>query len=172
MSAVIHTFPATRPESTQPDTDELVDDLARAVGGRRNRRDDDADPAVVGTPEGPRPLVAIRPDRAGGSNDLVVVGVAPADARRRRLVVAAVTLAIAVMFALFAGLGGAVADGEVEVAQVTTLQAGETLWQLADEITPPGQDVRPTLRAIMTLNGFESASLPAGTPVKLPSVQD
>jgi len=169
MSAVIHTFPATRPESTQPGTDELVDELARAVGS------EGAGPggeAMVGTADGPRPLVSIRPDRRGGSNDLVVVGAVSDEVKRRRLVVATVTLALALVFALFAGLGGATADGEVEVAEVATLQAGETLWQLADEMTPPGQDVRPTLRAVMELNGFESATLPAGTAVKLPAVME
>lgn len=169
MSAVIHTFPATRPESTQPGTDELVDELARAVGRQGVAPGDEV---MVGTGDGSGPLVSIRPDRRDGSNDLVVVGVVSDEAKRRRLVVAAVTLALALVFALFAGLGGATADGEVEVKQVATLQAGETLWQLADEITPPGQDVRPTLRAIMELNGFESATLPVGTAVRLPAVQD
>lgn len=179
MSAVIHTLPRDRrrrdrhdvatgrsqttlPACREPETDELLAELARAVEPDR--------PRYVGTADGPRPLVSIRPDRRGGSNDLVAVAGLD-ELTGRRMVVALATLALALVLAMFAGLGGAGADGDVEVAGTTTLESGQTLWQLADQITPAGQDVRPNLEAIMTVNEFDSAALPAGTLVLLPVVE-
>lgn len=175
MSAVIDIAshrPRHAPEGGlfQPDTDELVAELAHVVGAERGDVQDmplNRAP-VVGTPDGPRPLVTIQPDRRGGANDLVEVGAT--DGKRRRMVIVVAALAMALVLAMFAGLATAGADGDIEVAGSTTLQSGQTLWQLADEITPAGQDVRPNLQAIMMVNDFESASLPAGTLVLLPTI--
>lgn len=178
MSAVIHTLPRHRrggdppvtasgrsqvsmPTPREADTDDLLAELARAV--------ESDEPRFVGTADGPRLLVSIRPDRRGGANDLVAV-TAPGDAAGRRMVVLFAALALALVLAMVAGLGGAMAEGDIEVAGTTTLQSGQTLWQLADEMTPAGQDVRPNLEALMTVNQFDSAALPAGTLVLLPVV--
>ena len=89
----------------------------------------------------------------------------------RRLAIVVTSLALAIVLAVFAGLAGANADADLQVVGTTTLQSGDTLWQVADEITPPGQDVRPTLQAIMDVNNFDSATLPAGTLVLLPELE-
>ncbi len=180
MSAIIdirsHRHRAIRDGiDASPATDELVAELASAVGADRGiARDDRAfdeltrHVPVVGTPDGPRQLITIQPDRHGSGNDLVAE--TPVDVRRRWIVTAVVSIAMAIVLAVFAGMAGASADGDFEVAGSTTLQSGETLWHLADEITPAGQDVRPNLQAIMDVNDFQTATLPAGTLVLLPAV--
>jgi len=188
MSAVIdirsHRSRQGRPApDVQPSTDELVAELANAVGRDRHVGDEPAgdgigattrpafvDVPVVGTPDGPRRLISIQPDHRGGANDLFAVG--EGDARRRPVLIAAVSIVLAMVLAVFAGLAGATAtaDADLEIAGSTTLQSGESLWEVADEITPAGQDIRPNLQAIMAVNEFESAALPAGTLVLLPVV--
>ncbi|HKJ56311.1 MAG TPA: hypothetical protein VJ978_10025 [Nitriliruptoraceae bacterium] len=187
MSAVIdirsHRSRQGRPApDVRPSTDELVAELATAVGSDHNVGDEGArqrngatrlnfvDVPVVGTPDGPRRLISIQPDHRGGANDLFAVG--EGDARRRPVLIAAVSIVLAMVLAVFAGLAGATAtaDADLEIAGSTTLQSGESLWEVADEITPAGQDIRPNLQAIMAVNEFESAALPAGTLVLLPVV--
>lgn len=155
MSAVIHAFPTT----TRPETDDLVDELARHLGDEH---------ATIGTPDGPRRLVAIRPDRRGGSNDLVVTGTTTVRARRM-LVVAAVVL-VTVVLGLFAGFEGATAGSQPVVADTVVVQSGDTVWGLARQITPTDGDVRDNVTAIRRLNDVDSAMLQVGTVVRLPAV--
>lgn len=56
------------------------------------------------------------------------------------------------------------------VAGTAVLEPGDTLWDLAVEHTRTGQDARTTLRAIQTLNGFDTATVPVWTVVLLPAV--
>lgn len=160
MSAVIHTFPADRPGSRET-TDDLVEELSRAVG----------DEHTIGTPAGPRRLVSVRPDRHGGTNDLVVTGTT--DPATRRLWIVAATVLLALGLAAIVGFTGpADADGEPAVAETVVVQSGDTVWGLAERVTPADGDVRATVTAIMDLNDLQTSSLRAGTVVALPEVQD
>jgi hypothetical protein len=87
----------------------------------------------------------------------------------RRAVVLGI-LAVVVL-ALGAGVNRLVAApaDAPSVAGAAVLEPGDTLWDLAVEHTPTGQDVRTTLRAIQTLNGFQGATVPVWTVVLLPS---
>lgn len=160
MSAAIHTFPRS---SATPADDDLLAELARAV------RDDERARRVqpAGATVDDRPA---RSPRSAGGNDLVVTATPSPLVRRRRAAVVVATLALALMLAVFAGLVGATADGDVATDGVVTLQSGQTLWGVAEDITPAGGDVRATVDLVMQANDFESASLPAGTPVRLPVV--
>lgn len=87
----------------------------------------------------------------------------------RRAVVLGI-LAVVVL-ALGAGVNRLVAAPAVapSVAGTAVLEPGDTLWDLAVELTPVGQDARTTLRAIQTLNGFDTATVPVWTVVLLPA---
>lgn len=160
MSAAIHPFPGRDPNrAPHHGTDaDLLAELAAAVGA----------PARASSARRPATVTALPRGGAAGSNDLVVVG-SPVRGRRALVVVVA-TLVLAIAFALLAGFGGASADGDAPVAATVTLEGGETLWGLAQEITPADDDVRTTVAAIMDLNDFTSPTLPAGTIVQLPEI--
>jgi len=89
---------------------------------------------------------------------------------RRRLVVLAALLVVGL--AIGAGVNRLLAAPAVapQVAGTAVLERGDTLWDLAAEHTPTGQDVRATLRDIQVLNGFDSANLPVWTVVLLPAI--
>jgi hypothetical protein len=89
--------------------------------------------------------------------------------RRGRLTVVAVLALL--LFAAFS-LGRVGAEGSTEVvpaAQVetTTVMPGETLWGVAKRIAP-GQDPRPVIEQIRSLNGLPDAGLRAGQQLLLP----
>lgn len=88
---------------------------------------------------------------------------------RRRIV--AVAVVPVVLLALGSGISRLVA-APIAVPQAggsAVVEPGDTLWDLAVEHTPTGEDVRVTLRDIQLLNGFESATVPAWTVVLLPA---
>jgi hypothetical protein len=88
---------------------------------------------------------------------------------RRRIVVLAALLVVGL--ALGAGLNRLVAApvSAPQVAGTAVLEPGHTLWGLAADHTPTGQDVRATLRDIQVLNGFDTATVPVWTVVLLPA---
>ena len=49
-----------------------------------------------------------------------------------------------------------------------TVAAGETLWQIADSLTPVEGRVAVTVEAIMELNGMDSAAIAAGEQIIVP----
>ncbi len=88
-------------------------------------------------------------------------------ARRRRIalfsLIAAVALAI---------VGPqAIASGESGVAAVDshTVSAGETLWSIAQALTPAGQDVYDTIVDIKHLNAMSGSELVAGEQILVPA---
>lgn len=87
----------------------------------------------------------------------------------RRAVVFGILVVVAL--ALGAGVNRLVAapTATPTVAGTAVLEPGDTLWDLAVEHTPTGQDVRATLRDIQTLNGFPGATVPVWTVVLLPT---
>lgn len=88
--------------------------------------------------------------------------------RRGRVVVALLGLLVVVAGAMG---GRAVADGPERATEVTThaVMSGETLWQIAAEITVPGEDVRDVVQRLQDLNGLASGSLRAGQVLLIPA---
>ncbi len=87
---------------------------------------------------------------------------------RGRVVVGLLALLVALPVV---GLGGrAVAKNPGTPVEVTvhTVAPGETLWHFARELAEPGQDVRPVVNRIKSLNELESAALQIGQTILLP----
>jgi hypothetical protein len=90
--------------------------------------------------------------------------------RRGRVVftgLAAVPLVVGVMFAALNG-GGATATSSSGELELITLQAGQSLWQLAEEIAP-ASDPRDVISDILAVNELESGSVQAGQRIALPA---
>jgi len=87
---------------------------------------------------------------------------------RGRVVVAALAVLVSLPVV---GLGGRAfasdADSPLEVI-VHTVAPGETLWGLARGLAEPGQDLRPVVGRIQSLNELESAALQIGQTILLP----
>lgn len=49
-----------------------------------------------------------------------------------------------------------------------SVQQGDTLWQYAQQVTPPGGDVRGTVRDIVELNHLQSTELMPGQTIVVP----
>lgn len=98
---------------------------------------------------------------------------------RATAILAVVALVLAVALAALSTPGGTAADTPVPadvVAPVTVpadrvivIQPGQTLWDVARDVTPPGGDVRATVAVLRTHNGFASTDLPAWTLVVIPA---
>lgn len=86
-------------------------------------------------------------------------------ATRRRLTLAAVIIVTAV-----AGIVGAV---DADTGPLPTIEhrvrPGESLWVIADGLTPEGEDVRVTVRTVMDLNGLTDSALAVGQVLVLPA---
>jgi len=81
---------------------------------------------------------------------------------------AALPVVAAVMvFALNGGGATATSSSGAELEEIT-MQAGESLWQLAEDIAP-GVDPRDVISDIMAVNQLESGSVQAGQRLMLPS---
>jgi len=91
--------------------------------------------------------------------------------KRGRAVLTAVAAVPFVVAALLMGLNGggatATSSAGAPVEQVT-LQAGQSLWQLAEDIAP-GVDPREVVRDILAANQLESASVQAGQRLDVPA---
>ena len=72
--------------------------------------------------------------------------------RQRRAAVIAVLLAAAVMWAVFSGaLNGLFAPAET-VGEYVSANRGDSLWSIAEEYKPEGEDTRAFMRSIMKIN--------------------
>jgi hypothetical protein len=90
--------------------------------------------------------------------------------RRGRVVftgLAAVPVVVGVMLAALNG-GGATATSSNGEPELVTLQAGQSLWQLAEEIAPSA-DPRDVISDILAANELESGSVQAGQRIALPA---
>lgn len=140
--------------------------IAQVVGVRQAPRsvvrDGAAAPVRVADPVG-RERAAVRP-AAGAAAD----GGRLHLTRRGRVVL--LLLAAAIVVGGVMG-GQAVADGPPRATEVTThsVQAGETLWQIAAGVAAPGEDVRDVVLRLQELNGLADGSLVAGQVVLLPA---
>ena len=85
------------------------------------------------------------------------------------LFLAATPLVIAALFfALNGGQASASKDGATQPLQYITVDAGESLWQVAQEVAP-NSDPRDVIQQIMQLNQLDSADVFAGVQLAIPA---
>ncbi len=82
--------------------------------------------------------------------------------RRRRL--GALFVVAALAFALHAGSGAGAGPQTVRY----TVAPGETLWEIAEENTLPGEDPRPKLEAIREANDLSGSTIHPGMTLEVP----
>ena len=90
--------------------------------------------------------------------------------RGRRVLASAVTLGVAgiVGGVLLAGPGAQASDSSAGATfEHVTVQGGETLWQLAEEIAPT-KDPRDVVSDLVRLNNLPSAEVAAGQTLAIP----
>jgi len=89
--------------------------------------------------------------------------------RRGRAVLVVLSLVL-VLGAAFVG-GRAVADAPTAPQRMVehVVVQGETLWQIADAVTPDGQSVRETVTELVRVNGLPSDQVMAGQTILTPS---
>ena len=80
---------------------------------------------------------------------------------------AAVPLVIAAMVFALNG-GGAVATGDAGSLDVVTVAAGQTLWELAEEIAPTA-DPRDVIADFLAVNQLGSSGLQPGQQLAVPA---
>ncbi len=89
--------------------------------------------------------------------------------RRGRLVVALALVALAVLTGMLAGAPAAAGgSGRAAVAERVTVAPGETLWQIAERVSPSA-DPRDTVARIQELNGLDSSTVAAGRALLVPT---
>jgi len=90
--------------------------------------------------------------------------------RRGRAVVFGFCVAVllAVGFALAGGSMATTEKGQSEPTEVITVGTGQTLWEIASEISDDG-DVRDAMRHIERLNALDSPMLVAGQRLAVPT---
>jgi Tfp pilus assembly protein FimV len=117
-----------------------------------------------------RPL-ATRPGPA--RRDAAAGGAAVGEGRLHLTVRGRAVLLLLALLVVVAGVmgGRAVADGPERATEVTThsVQAGETLWEIAADVAAPGEDVRDVVLSLQELNGLADGSLQAGQVLLLPA---
>lgn len=90
---------------------------------------------------------------------------------RGRVVLTTLAAVPAVVAAILIGLNGggatATSSSGAPLEQVT-VQAGQSLWQLAEEIAP-NDDPRDVVSDILAVNQLDSAGIQAGQRLSLPS---
>lgn len=96
--------------------------------------------------------------------------------RRRRRKGNKVSLALTIMFIitfifLLMSLGNmdSYGDGEVEYIKVT-VEAGESLWSIAEKFTPGHRDLRETMYDIIDHNELVSQTIHPGQVIEVPRV--
>jgi hypothetical protein len=89
-------------------------------------------------------------------------------ARGRRVLVALAVLVLSASMTAWAV--GAVADapGRALEVQLRTVAPGETLWEYAESVAEPGDDVRDVVADLKELNGLRTTALQVGQVVVLP----
>lgn len=152
---------ARRVAHPEPDLDEVLED---ALTPHRIAAQRDA--ADAGRPLAP--VIPLRP-----------LSDTPRGQVRATAFVAVVALVLAVALAALSSPGGPAADAVVSdqvvapmtvpADQVVVIQPGQTLWDVARDVTAPGGDVRATVADLRAHNGFTSTDLAAWTPVAIPA---
>lgn len=84
--------------------------------------------------------------------------------QRRRTVIAVLLVAVATVWFAFAQP----AAPTTEMVQVTVTQ-GESLWSLAEQFAPEGQDPREWIYEVTQINNLETSSLTPGMQLTVPT---
>ena len=91
--------------------------------------------------------------------------------RGRRLLtgLAALPLVIAALaFALNGGMATASTEGSTTVVETVTVEAGQSLWQLAEQIAPTA-DPNEVIAEVLSFNNLSSSSLQQGQQLAIPT---
>lgn len=90
---------------------------------------------------------------------------------RGRLAVRTLAGVVAVALALLvgAGIGLLVRPAPSEVGSVVTVEAGDTLWAVAEAVASPDDDLRDVVSAIVALNGLKGEILVPGQRLTVPA---
>lgn len=89
--------------------------------------------------------------------------------RRGKAVIAIAALLVAALFvAVVSPLHSASSSEAPQQVEIRQVQSGDTLWQFAEEITPPGGDVQDSVDRLEELNDMDSATIYAGQRLVLP----
>jgi len=67
--------------------------------------------------------------------------------------------------------GDDVAAAGATAPAVHRVRAGDTLWDIAASVTPPGGDVRATVHEVRRLNGLEASIIHPGDELALPAIR-
>ena len=91
--------------------------------------------------------------------------------RRGRLVVFLGALAIVMLLGVVWGSGSVATEraGTPEPTDVVTVRPGDTLYDLAADVTPAGGDVAAMVERIQRLNALDSGMLVAGQELRIPT---
>jgi nucleoid-associated protein YgaU len=73
------------------------------------------------------------------------------------------------LLATFLLLGGTGSASSPTITVEHRVQSGDTLWDLASEITGPGEDVREVIEVIRTINELTTSNLTPGQILLLPA---
>ncbi|WP_231581878.1 LysM peptidoglycan-binding domain-containing protein [Cellulosimicrobium funkei] len=107
--------------------------------------------------------------RAGGAAVPERAGERPLRLTRRGRVVLVLLAAVLLLLAARVGVAVASAPGEPVEVRVHVVTAGETLWELAQGVAAPGEDLRDVVNGLAELNGLSSSGLQAGQKILLPA---
>ena len=110
--------------------------------------------AVIGHGFAPRPAARLRLTQRG---------------RRVIMTLAATPLVIgALVFALNGGMANATLESSGAAFQYVTVEAGQSMWQLAGELAPQA-DPREVIDEVVKLNGLDSSDVYAGQQLAIPA---
>ncbi|MEP6482509.1 MAG: LysM peptidoglycan-binding domain-containing protein [Rhodoglobus sp.] len=77
----------------------------------------------------------------------------------------------ALLFAINGGGAAASLEGSTQPFQYVTVDAGQSLWEIAQEIAPSA-DPRDVIAQVMQLNRLDSADVFAGVRLAIPAQYD
>ncbi|MFI2703290.1 LysM peptidoglycan-binding domain-containing protein [Cellulosimicrobium composti] len=116
---------------------------------------------AVGIMAGPVALASGRTERARRDE-------APLRLTRRGRVVLVLLAALVLVLAARVGVAVASGPGEPVEVRVHVVSSGETLWELAQGVAAPGEDLRDVVSGLVELNGLSSSGVQAGQKLLLP----
>lgn len=91
--------------------------------------------------------------------------------QKKRLQIAVTLILIISFLFIFTGLGNANSYGDVETEYIDVLiEAGESIWSIADEYTPNNRDIRLTISLMVEINNIESDVIYPGDFIKVPKI--